>query len=129
MNPFLEANTPCDQRTVNSDGVLLHYWIGVSGGSVPVFFLHGAGMDHRMFIHQLNDLVSDYRVIAWDMRGHGASRPSSQSFTSDLAVSDIHAVLAAEGVDRAVFIGQSLARRGLVIADVRRLGKDHARAS
>ncbi len=37
---------------------------------------HGATMDHRMFDAQLSPLVdAGYRVLTWDVRGHGRSKP------------------------------------------------------
>lgn len=56
-----------------------------------VVFLHGAAMDYRMFDRQVNALLqAGYRVLLWDLRGHGNSQPlgktpiSITDFTEDL---------------------------------------------
>ncbi|MER6948692.1 alpha/beta hydrolase [Nonomuraea sp. NPDC000554] len=51
-------------------------------------FSHGAGADHVMFDAQSNYLrAQGYRVITWDMRGHGLSRPAGVRFTAEPPVS------------------------------------------
>jgi pimeloyl-ACP methyl ester carboxylesterase len=85
-------------------------WAADSGGpGVPVLFSHGAGADSAMFAPQFEALVAaGYRVIAWDLRGHGRSRPAAHRITPDLAVGDLLALIDHLGVDRPVLVGQSL---------------------
>ena len=48
---------------------------GPDGGPL-VALTHGASMDHRMFEPQLEPLTTaGYRVLTWDLRGHGRSKP------------------------------------------------------
>jgi pimeloyl-ACP methyl ester carboxylesterase len=51
-----------------------------------------------------------YRVISWDMRGHGAtdSPPDPAQYSHDLTVADMRALLGHLGVERAVIGGLSL---------------------
>ncbi|MER7128346.1 alpha/beta fold hydrolase, partial [Streptosporangium saharense] len=51
---------------------------GDSGGDgTPLVFSHGAGADHVMFDAQWEHLrARGHRVVVWDMRGHGLSRPA-----------------------------------------------------
>jgi pimeloyl-ACP methyl ester carboxylesterase len=81
-----------------------------SGGrGVPVLFSHGAGADSAMFAPQLEPLIErGYRVVTWDLRGHGASRPASRPISPELAVDDLVALVAALELDRPVLVGQSL---------------------
>ncbi len=90
------------------DGCLLH--AADSGGAgVPVLFSHGAGADSAMFARQAEALVAGgYRVVLWDLRGHGDSRPAAQPITADRAVADLVAVVEQLGLERPVLIGQSL---------------------
>ncbi|MEV0617767.1 alpha/beta hydrolase [Nonomuraea sp. NPDC050404] len=90
------------------DGCELRY--DDSGGDgVPVVFSHGAGADHVMFDAQRDHLrVLGHRVVTWDLRGHGLSRPAGAPFTAERAIADLRAVIGSLGLDRPVLVGQSL---------------------
>lgn len=82
-----------------------------TGGDGPVVVLtHGAGVDHSMFDEQLTALVEHgFRVIVWDLRGHGLSTlASGVRFAADDALEDLEALLAACGADAPVLVGHSL---------------------
>jgi 3-oxoadipate enol-lactonase len=70
-------------------------------------FTHGATVDHRQFLDQVNVLIGRYRALLWDMRGHGESRPMGVDFTVPEAVDDLIAILDREGISKAIFVGQS----------------------
>ncbi len=90
------------------DGCVLH--AADSGGpGVPVLFSHGAGADSAMFAPQREPLIErGYRVVTWDLRGHGASRPAAPPISPELAVDDLVALVETLGLDRPVLVGQSL---------------------
>ncbi|MBW0104485.1 alpha/beta hydrolase [Pseudonocardia sp. KRD-291] len=73
---------------------------------------HGAGADHHMFDGQYGALSrAGYRVVVWDMRAHGQSRPTDPDgppFTADLALDDLSALVEHLGLDRPVLVGHSL---------------------
>ncbi|WP_285704187.1 alpha/beta hydrolase [Microtetraspora sp. NBRC 16547] len=99
---------------VNISGVFrvagcdLRYW-DHPGEGIPVVFSHGAGADHVMFQAQADHLAGlGHRVITWDMRGHGASRPTGAPFTAARAIADLLALLEHLRLDRVVLAGQSL---------------------
>ncbi|WP_327085443.1 alpha/beta hydrolase [Nonomuraea sp. NBC_01738] len=90
------------------DGCGLHY-ADSGGDGVPVVFTHGAGADHVLFEPQRRHLAAlGYRVITWDLRGHGRSRPAGAPFTAERAVADLCALIGHLELDRPVLIGQSL---------------------
>ncbi|NKY52248.1 alpha/beta fold hydrolase [Nocardia vermiculata] len=80
-----------------------------AAGSVVVL-THGAGVDHTMFDAQIGALIDHgYRVITWDMRGHGESTlAAGVHFTASDALGDLAALLDECGVDEAVLMGHSL---------------------
>ncbi|MFF5109658.1 alpha/beta fold hydrolase [Streptosporangium sp. NPDC000509] len=79
------------------------------GDGVPLVFSHGAGADHVMFDAQREHLrARGYRVITWDMRGHGRSRPAGAPFTAERAIADLCALVEHLALDRPVLVGQSL---------------------
>jgi len=89
-------------------GCTLHYWLGGPEGRPLVVLTHGANIDHEEFELQLPVLVDKYRVLAWDMRGHGLSRPAQPGFSVAASVEDLAALLDATGYKRATLVGHSL---------------------
>ena len=73
-----------------------------------VVFLHGGGMDHRMFDAQVTALADDYQTLVWDMRAHGQSQPMDGDFVVEDCADDLIAILDDLGVEQAVLVGQSL---------------------
>ncbi|MBC6416946.1 MAG: alpha/beta fold hydrolase, partial [Rhodospirillales bacterium] len=44
----------------------------------PVLLIHGNSSCSQVFVHQLeSDLAKDYRLLAFDLPGHGASPPAA----------------------------------------------------
>ncbi|MCA0457712.1 MAG: alpha/beta hydrolase [Chloroflexi bacterium] len=94
-------------HTLERQGCTLHYCLAGVEGKPLLVFTHGAAVDHRMFDEQVKAFEADFRVLTWDMRGHGQSRPTGEPFTVTGAVTDLLAILDAVGARQAVFIGQS----------------------
>ncbi|WP_344842495.1 alpha/beta hydrolase [Nonomuraea dietziae] len=89
-------------------GCDLRYADSGSGG-LPLVFSHGAGADHVMFDDQRDYLQArGYRVVTWDMRGHGLSRSAGVRFTAEQAIADLRALIEHLALDRPVLVGQSL---------------------
>ena len=90
---------------VNGRG--LHYW--ARGQGDPVVLTHGAGTDHSVFDAQVEYLLdAGYRVITWDLRGHGLSGPSAEPFDAVRAVEDLGKLLETLSIVRPVLVGQGL---------------------
>jgi pimeloyl-ACP methyl ester carboxylesterase len=54
---------------------------GVDQGSgPPVLLLHGGALDHRLWMPQITELAHTHRVVAPDLRGHGASSTPTAPF-------------------------------------------------
>jgi pimeloyl-ACP methyl ester carboxylesterase len=73
-----------------------------------VVFLHGAGIDHRMFKEQIDIIPEDFNVLLWDARSHGKSRPSDVKFSMKQLIEDLLKIMEIEQINKAVFIGQSM---------------------
>lgn len=75
-----------------------------------VVLTHGAGMDHTMWEEQAAALgAAGYRVILWDMRGHGESTLSLDTrFTVTDTLDDLAALLDECRVERPVLVGHSI---------------------
>ena len=87
-------------------GCQLHYWLSGALTAPLVVLTHSEGANHHSFDEQLQTLARSYRVLTWDIRGHGQSK-SDQHFTLEQAVDDLRSILANEGYTNAVFVGVS----------------------
>jgi len=94
------------ERLLKRDDLNLHYWTGGKASAPLVVFTHGAALDHHEWDATLPLVGENFRVLAWDVRGHGLSRPSA--FVLKEAVADLLALLDAVQVERAVFVGHSM---------------------
>ncbi len=89
-------------------GCPIHYWLDGPVDRPLVVLTHGAGIDHREFDPQIQALSGRYRLLAWDVRGHGLSRPMGTPFTAGLAVDDLLAMLDMLGVRQTMLFGHSM---------------------
>lgn len=91
-------------------GTTLHYWLAGSADRPLVVFTHGGGMDHWMFEPQLAAVAERYRVLWWDMHGHGESQPLGMDsvFSLRTVVDDLLAIVDQLGYQQACFVGQSV---------------------
>ena len=94
--------------TLTRNGVDLHYVAEGSGRAI--LLTHGFGASSRMWEGQVAALRDRYRVIAWDMRGHGdTDSPEDPAVYSEPeTVADMAAILDACGEDGAIVGGLSL---------------------
>jgi pimeloyl-ACP methyl ester carboxylesterase len=92
-------------KTLERDGARIGY--EVSGDGPALVLGHAVPCDHRMWQSVLPALARHYRVIAIDVRGHGASTAPGRFSTASL-VDDWLAVLDAEGIARAALVGSSI---------------------
>lgn len=90
------------------DGVGIYY--EAHGQGPAILLSHGYSATCRMWDGQIAALRDRFRVIVWDMRGHGQSDvPADPAAYSEVAtVADMAAVLHACGVENAVISGLSL---------------------
>ncbi|MCL4237296.1 MAG: alpha/beta fold hydrolase [Anaerolineae bacterium] len=78
------------------------------GQGLPVVLLHGYPLDHTLWRAQIAALGDAYRVIAPDLRGHGASPAPAGDYSMDSLAADVAALLDRLGVERAVWVGHSM---------------------
>lgn len=94
--------------TINRDGVNIYYEEHGSGPAVVLS--HGYSATSQMWNGQLPALADTYRVITWDMRGHGQTdSPDDPAAYSEAATcDDLAAILRHLGIESAVIGGLSL---------------------
>jgi 3-oxoadipate enol-lactonase len=87
-------------------GFDIHYWTGGHAAEPLVVFTHGATVDHHEWDATLPLVGAQFRVLAWDVREHGLSRPATFSLAA--ALDDLLALLDALRVTQAAFVGHSM---------------------
>ncbi|MEA2669786.1 MAG: hypothetical protein QOG45_6 [Chloroflexota bacterium] len=96
-------------RTVASrDGTRLHAEVFGAEGGPTLVLLHGWTCARRFWHPQIVELSRDFRIVAFDLRGHGDSGPGE--FSTDALADDLSAVLAAclPAGRQAVLVGHSM---------------------
>jgi pimeloyl-ACP methyl ester carboxylesterase len=124
--PFTAAQVAAghSEKIAGAGGVNLAIHEAGRAGAPPIVFIHGFSQNSLTWDHQFRDLAERFHVIAYDLRGHGASdKPlESEKYTdSALWADDLAAVIRARNLRRPVLVGWSYG--GYVIADyVRKYG-------
>ena len=94
--------------------------IGGRHGARTIVFLHAASYTRKMWLPQMRELNADFRVVAIDLRGHGAR--SQVGFDFDGCVDDIEIVVEKLGLGPVMFVGASLG--GCIALEVARRSPD-----
>ncbi len=94
---------------VELNGIHINYEEHGSHYGTPILLTHAFAATLQMWKPQF-EAWRDYRVIAWDMRGHGGtdSPPTQDDYSEKLTVEDMAALLRHLGIKEAVVGGLSL---------------------
>ncbi|MEE3371705.1 MAG: alpha/beta fold hydrolase [Planctomycetota bacterium] len=80
----------------------LHLNVVDQGAGQPLLFIHGFPLDHTMWQFQIEDLSRDFRIIAPDLRGFGASELNDAPMSMAQFADDLDRLLSALEVDSPV---------------------------
>ena len=83
------------------------YYHDIGSGPETIVFSHGYLMDHTMFAGQYDSLKSEYRIIAYDHRGHGRSEPVTEGYEMENLYRDAESLIEALDLGPAIFVGMS----------------------
>jgi len=94
---------------VELNGININFEEHGSPAGAPILLTHAYAATLQMWQPQF-EAWRDYRVIAWDMRGHGGtdSPPTQDQYTEKLTVEDMAALLRHLGIEKSVIGGLSL---------------------
>jgi pimeloyl-ACP methyl ester carboxylesterase len=96
----------------STDGIRLHAEVFGPEDGYPIVLAHGITCALRVWAYQIADLANDYRVIAYDHRGHGRSAVPARrrAYSLDHLAGDLDSVLEATLApgERAVIAGHSM---------------------
>ena len=106
-------------RIETSDGGTLH--VVEAGEGPPLVLLHGVTLKWWAWSPLFHLMADRYRVMAWDMRGHGGSEPGTDGITLEAVGRDLVEVLEYLDLSDATVVGHSMGGMALGRAAV-----DHA---
>jgi 3-oxoadipate enol-lactonase len=106
------SNAECDAREIMSklerDGAAFNVVDEGNSDAPPIMLAHALGCDHAMWDWQLPSLLRRYRVIRYDVRGHGGSASPRGPYSLETLGLDAVAILDALGIERAHWLGLSM---------------------
>ena len=94
--------------TAELNGISMYY--EDHGAGFPVLLTHGYSSTSGMWRGQIAPITQRYRLITWDMRGHGRtdSPEEQEAYSEARTVDDMAALLRHLGIEQAVVGGHSL---------------------
>jgi pimeloyl-ACP methyl ester carboxylesterase len=93
--------------TVETNGIETYY--EDYGSGTPIVVLHGATANHQTWAEQLKPLTDEYRILTYDLRGHGNTGGSDYDrYTLDMYVEDLAAFIDSLHLTEPVVLGHSM---------------------
>ncbi|MFS0722875.1 alpha/beta fold hydrolase [Paenibacillus sp. 1P07SE] len=90
-------------ETIN--GIEMYY--ESKGEGMPIVFIHPPLLTGAVFRYQQSSLSPSYRVITFDIRGHGKSSPSETPLTYGLIVEDMKQLMNKLQIEKVIVAGYS----------------------
>jgi non-heme chloroperoxidase len=80
----------------------------ISGEGEPLVFIHGMGQNHNAWASQVEFFSNRYRVITYDVRGHGRTDSSDYQYSIALLAEDLKELLSNLDISNPIVCGLSL---------------------
>ncbi|MGC3938601.1 alpha/beta fold hydrolase [Roseobacter sp. EG26] len=93
--------------TVSVNGIEMYHATYGDASETPILLIHGGLAHADIWAEQVKDLMTDFKVIVADTRGHGRSSNDGSAYSYDLLASDYLALLDQIGVDKVHLVGWS----------------------
>jgi len=84
-----------------------NYYSFIDNNTDPLVFIHGVGLDHKMWEPQINSL-NDHSIITYDLLGHGKTVHNKEEVGLDDFTNQLISILDYLKIDRINLIGFSL---------------------
>jgi len=91
-----------------AENARLYYHLDGRDDRPAIIFSHSLGVDHGQWDKQAADLLPHFRVLRYDLRGHGVSDATEGDYSLELLGRDVLAVANAAGINEFAFCGLSL---------------------
>ena len=95
-------------KIYDTGSVGLHFRIDGPDDGAPVVFANSLGTDLRLWDGVLPYLPDGLRILRYDKRGHGLSACPTPPYSMGALVSDVEALMDAQGFKNAMFVGLSI---------------------
>lgn len=92
----------------DANGIKINYEISGKENAPVVVLSHSLGCNLHMWDVQVEELEKDYRVLRYDMRGHGKSDAPKEKYTFEMLGKDAVELLDALGIESVHWIGLSM---------------------
>jgi 3-oxoadipate enol-lactonase len=83
----------------------------IIGEGENLILIHGAFDNLKMWYHQIPAFSKYYRVITYDVRGHGRTESPESDYSISLFSEDLYHFMKAMGVEKSYFLGFSMGGR------------------
>jgi 3-oxoadipate enol-lactonase/4-carboxymuconolactone decarboxylase len=93
---------------VDAGGLRQYYRLDGRDDRPVLIFSHSLGCDHTQWDPQAAALLPHFRILRYDLRGHGATEVTPGDYTIELLARDALALADALGIRRFAFCGLSL---------------------
>ncbi len=93
---------------ISANGINIHYRIEGPEKAPFVTLSHSLATNLSMWEPQMEALTSHYRVLRYDMRGHGGTDAPEGPYSFEQLVGDVVELLGALGIKKTHFIGLSI---------------------
>ena len=90
------------------NGVDIYYEVEGAADRPWLTFSNSLRTDHTMWSPQIPAFASDFRILRYDVRGHGQSGHASGKYSADLLCRDLIGLWDYLGIGRSHFVGLSL---------------------
>ena len=93
---------------VHVNGIDMYYEVAGPSTGPWLTFSNSLRLDHTMWWPQVAEFCKDFRVLTYDVRGHGQSGATSGFYSIDLLARDVVALWDKLGIKKSHFCGLSL---------------------
>jgi 3-oxoadipate enol-lactonase/4-carboxymuconolactone decarboxylase len=93
---------------INAGGIRHFYRLDGNEDKPVVMMVHSLGTDHSLWDRQANDLLPYFRILRYDVRGHGASEAPAGDYSIAMLAGDALALATQLGIQQFALCGLSL---------------------
>ncbi|MBN2033638.1 MAG: 3-oxoadipate enol-lactonase [Deltaproteobacteria bacterium] len=93
---------------IEANGISIHYMLDGAESAPVVTLSHSLATDLTMWEPQMDALLTSYRVLRYDTRGHGKTSVPRGPYSFDMLAGDVAALLKSLGIEKTLFMGISM---------------------
>lgn len=94
--------------SINVNNLVVSYTDEGKNGAPAIIFIHGFPFNKTMWNKQVEALRDNYRVVVYDIRGHGNSNSGNGDFSIELFVKDLISLMDGLKIDKTMLCGLSM---------------------